>query len=171
MSNSKKRNKIIALCACVVLLGSFLIFLITCVSFSQTMIPGGAGECISIAFFEKQKMGTVDKVVLTVRVGMEPKSVTVTDKDLIREITKEVTVATLTDLKVTPMGTIDLYSKDELVRSMVWNIHGKDLEVYEADLTHWLIFSATGIGITTLSDELADKLDALLEEALTQKPD
>ncbi len=165
MSGAKKRGKIIALSVCFVLLGSFLIFLITCVSFRQTIIPGGAGECISIAFFEKQKMRTVDKVVLNVWVGKERKSVTVTDKNLIREITKEVTVATHTDLKVAPWGSIDLYSKDELVRSMVWN--GEDLEVYEEDLTHWLIFTTTGVGITTLSDELADKLHALLEEAPT----
>ena len=164
MSGAKKRGKIIALCVCFVLLGSFLIFLITCVSFRQTIIPGGAGECISIAFFEKQKMRTVDKVVLKGSIG-KVRSVTITDKDLIREITKEVTVATHTDLKVAPWGSIDLYSKDELVRSMVWN--GEDLEVYEEDLTHWLIFSTTGVGITTLSDELADKLHALLEEAPT----
>ena len=169
MSSAKKRSKIIALCVCFVLLGSFLIFLITCVSFRQTIIPGGAGECISIAFFEKQKMRTVDKVVL--RDVIEHKAVTVTDMDLIREITKEVTVASRTDIKVTPMGYIDLYSNDELVRSMLWNIHGKDIVVYEADRTHWLLFSVTGVGITELSDELADKLDALLEEALTQKPD
>lgn len=176
MSDTKKCGKIIALCACIALLACFLLFLVTCVSFRQTMISGGPGECISVAFFEKQKMRTVDKVILRVYVGKEEKSVTVTDKDLIREITKEVTVATHTGLKVTPMGCIDLYSKDLLIRSMVWNKDGKDVAVYEEDQTHWIItpniFGYRGakerkddVGIVVLSDGLAEKLDALLEEA------
>ena len=176
MPSAKKRSNIIALCICFVLLGSFLVFLITCVSFRQTMIPGGPGECVSIAFFEKQKMRTVDKVVLNVWVGKERKSVTVTDKNLIREITKEVTVATHTGISVTPTGSIDLYSKEVLLRSMVWYREAKDVEVYQENRTHWIIspniFGYRGakesnddVGIVTLSDELADKLNALLEEA------
>ena len=179
MPNSKKRNKIIAFCACFILLGSFLIFLIPCVSFSQCFFDGVPGECISVAFFEKQKMRTVDKVVLNMLVGKERKSVTVTDKDLIREITKEVTVATRTDLRVAPTGSIDLYSKDELVRSMRWSIGAQLVAVYQEDLTHWLITpnifhfceENNDVGVVTLSDELADKLNALLEEAPTQTPD
>ena len=179
MSGVKNSSRIITFCVCLAFVGSFLIFLVTCVSFRQTMIPGGPGECISVAFFEKQKMRTVDKVILrayVAHVGIEEKSVTVTDEDLIREITKEVTVATHTDIKVTPMGCIDLYSKDVLIRSMVWNKAGKDVAVYEEDRTHWIItpniFGYRGakernddVGIVVLSDGLAEKLDALLEEA------
>ena len=161
MSSAIKRSNIIALYICFVLLGSFLIFLITCVSFRQTLGVGGAGECISIAFFEKQKMRSVDKVVLRV----DDKIVNITDAELVGKIVKDTTVATRTGIQFVGEGYIDLYNGDKLVRSMLWRISTKEVKVYKEDATHWLIVSFDGEGFVCLSDELADKLNALLEEA------
>ncbi|MBQ6851708.1 MAG: hypothetical protein IJO04_01575 [Oscillospiraceae bacterium] len=173
MSGAKKRRKIIALCTCIALLCCFLLFLVTCVSFRQTHIPGDAGECISLAFFEKQKMRTVNKVVLT---GPKDKVVTITDMGLIDEIVKETMVATHANLGCLKGGNlrIDLFNGDQLVRSMTcadcceYHIH-----VYNADSTHWILFpgysrspsKTANEGWVILSKELKHKLDALLEEA------
>ena len=172
MSDAKKRGKIIALCVCFVLLGSFLIFLITCVSFRQTIIQGGTGECVSIAFFEKQKLRAVNKVVLT----YEDKVVTITDMDLIDEIVKETMVANRANLGCAKVNgrQIDLFSDDELIRSMKWSSCCQDtVYVYNSDSTHWILFSGYQLnrnhtaheGWAEISKELLNKLNILLEEA------
>ena len=142
------------------------LFLITCVSYSRTY--NGVQGCISIAFFEKQKMRTVDKVVL--RTG--EKAVTITDMELVNQITSETIVATHTGIKFPPNGYIDLYSGDVLVRSMVWGIGAQTVKVYEVDHTHWVMISLWDWGnqsknpaLAYLSDELAEKLNTLLKEA------
>ena len=181
MSGAKKRGKIIALCICFVLLGSFLIFLITCVSFRQTIIPSRVGDCVAIVFFEKEKIRTANKVVLTDSID-EHKVVTITDMNLINQIVKETAVATRANLGCAKSDSrrIDLFCDDQLIRSMKWSCCCENtVNVYDADSTHWILFPAykhasnktVNEGWVILSKELEHKLDALLEEALTQKPD
>lgn len=170
MSNSKKRNKIIALCVGFVLLGSVLLCLIPHVSFRQTWFPSEPAACISLTFFEEQKMRTVNKVVLTRPKG---KVVTITDMDLIDEIVKETAVATHANWGCSETGEyrIDLYNNDQLVRSMTCADCCRTVHVYDADITHWILFpaydrsSGKNEGWVELSKELERKLDALLEEA------
>ena len=174
MLNAKKRCRIISLSVCFILLGSFLIFLITCVSFRQTISVGGTGECISVAFFEKQKMQTVDKVVLTDEYSK--KVVTITDMDLIDELVKEITVANRANLGCAKTNSrqIDLFSGDNLIRSMKWSRCCEDtIYMYNADSTHWILFSGYPLnrnhtaheGWAEISKELLNKLNVLLEEA------
>ena len=164
--NSKK-VKWLAFCLSLALIGSLLVYFISIVSFSQTFIPGEAGECISIAFFEKQKMRTVDKVVLRV----DEKVVTISDANLIHEIVKETTLATHTGLKFSSQGYIDLYSGDTLLRSMEWEVEKDTVKVYKPARTHWIIVpfanwdQRKNEGLVFLSASLADKLIALLRAA------
>ncbi|MBQ6851707.1 MAG: hypothetical protein IJO04_01570 [Oscillospiraceae bacterium] len=137
MSDAKKRNKIIALCACFVLLGSLLVFLITCVSFSFSGIFRG---CVSITFFEKQRLSSVDKVILTDEI--EHQSVTITDKHLIGEIINQTSIATHANLGCAKSNSrrIDLFSGEQLIRSMKWsNCCENTVNVYDADGTHWIV--------------------------------
>lgn len=162
-----KKKKWIALCLCLVLLSGFAIFLFTSVSCRIT--PKGVGKCISISFFDKQKLKNVDKVVLVKDFGETKKVATITDEEFIRQILEETAVATHANFGCTKgdMWRIDLYDGDKLVRSMhVSQCYGLHVNVYDSDATHWLIapeFRFTdNKGWVQLSDELYNKLMAAL---------
>ncbi|MBQ6851706.1 MAG: hypothetical protein IJO04_01565 [Oscillospiraceae bacterium] len=163
MTKGNNRSRILALCICILFWICIVVFLSTSVSYSRTY--DSVEGCISIAFFEKQKMRTVDKVVLRT----SEKTITITDPNLVREVTGETSVATHTGVKFPPEGYIDLYSGDVLVRSMLWGIGTQTVKVYEVDLTHWVIVpllvdQSKNPALAYLSDELAIKLNMLLEE-------
>lgn len=144
---------------------ALLLFLITSVSIRNNFVDDQYGECISIAFFEKWKMWTVDKVVIETDTG---KRIEITDSELVEDILDETTVAThATQSKHGNYHRwIYLYDGDKLVRSMEWTQCCDTVEVYEADAGHWFITpdgSTADVGFVYLSDELVDEIDALLE--------
>lgn len=163
-----KKRKVTAILSAVgaLLLLTVLFFLI----FAEVhYTEKGPGECLSVVFFEKQKLKKVDKIILTVN----DRKVTITDQDLIRQIVEETAIATHVnlhhDIECTEQRQIDLYQGDQLIRSMVWGNCHNEIKVYEPDVTHWLFSpesllfgSEPLVGYVVPSDNLLAQLNALL---------
>lgn len=162
----KKRKKVnpelIVFC-CVV---AVVLFFITCSMIRVSIFETNMGECISISPFGKLELRDIDKVVVTT----DDSQITITDQNLIGQITDETRIATHVrsrcggpDYCDDPYGRIDLYREDNLIRSMEWDTCCDSVYVYERDLTHWLIpwWCDYDGGYVSLSDELAEQLNAL----------
>ncbi len=167
-----KRMKRIIICISLALVGVFTAILISSANCRSTFSAGGTGECLSITFFEKQKLKKIDKVVLTDTTNGENKVVTITDKELIREIVEETAVADRANLGCgkTDRRQINLYHGDKLIRTMKWSDTSERMvNVYNSDLTHWLITPPfvffNNEGWVELSVELDQKLTALINAA------
>lgn len=120
-----------------------------------------AGECISIAF-DKYAMRKADRIVL----HRDNISVTITDESLVHELSNTLMVADKTDLKAS-FGDdwIEMYDGDQLIRRMRWGAAGhiERVEVYKAGPAHWIWPSVEKQGLVFLSDELVEKLTAIID--------
>ena len=141
-----------------------MVFLFSAVSIRNNFVDDQYGECISIAFFEKQRLWGVDKIIIESEDG---NVIEITEKQLISDILDETAVATHAS---SPHGnyerSIYLYNGDKLVRSMKWTACCDTIEVYRADACHWFITPGGGtadVGFVYLSEELITKIDTLLE--------
>ena len=150
----KKRKPINSDLIILACLAVIVLFFSICSSFRIT--AESAGGCISFALFGKLELRGVDKMVISV--GEE--QFVVTDADLLEQIVDETRVATHTDLGCANDRQIDLYRRDQLVRSMKWGLCCDTVYVYEEDPTHWLFGGTTGH--VELSRDLADKLNSLI---------
>lgn len=156
---TKKRIIIITICLLV------FTFLITSVSF-RCSFDRRAGMGVSVAFFEKWKMWSIDRIVIETDTGKE---VEITDSVMVDKIIDETAIAThgISSKHGHYERWIYLYDGDELVRSMKWSTCDDMVELYEEDACHWL-FAVEGegnIGRVYLSEELVDKLEQLIDKA------
>ena len=159
MKNRKKIKRIV----CIVLIACIVLPVLVCVSVRVNVL-GGAGECISIAFFEKINLSKVDKIVLVVY-GKD--RVEIDDFFTVKRTVWQLDVAEYTGIKVPPEGIMELYDGDRLVRSMTFCWDGR-IEVYEADDTHILIEpdgTRGKVGVAKISRSVMDKLMQIMEEA------
>ena len=144
------------------------LYLITCPMMRADVFGVDMGECISISHFGKLELRGIDRVVVT----RGSRQITITDQDLIGQVTDETRIATRVrshcggpEYCDTPHGWIDLYQGDSLVRSMEWHVCCDMVKVYEEDATHWLIpwWCKSCGGYVYLSEELAGQLLTLWE--------
>ena len=121
-----------------------------------------AGMGLSVAFFEKWKMLSVDRIVIETDAG---KQIEITDSAIINKILDETTIATHGTSKHGHYERwIYLYNGDNLVRTMKWSTCGDMVELYDADAFHWL-FPTEGtaeVGLVYLTEDLVDTLEALI---------
>ena len=145
-----------------------VLYFITCPMMRADVFGVDMGECISISPFGKLELRGIDHVV--VRRGS--RQVTITDRDLISQVTDETRIATRVrshcdtpEYCDDPHGWIDLYQGDSLARSMEWHVCCDMVKVYKEDATHWLLpwWCKSYGGYVYLSDELAGQLYALWE--------
>lgn len=148
----KKRILIIAGCLCVLLILSQFIGISTAGAFTA------GGGCFSVVF-DKALVLSADRIVI--REGV--KTVTITDKALVREIAAEFVVANRTDLCGYHADKwMEIYNGDLLVRSIHWNACCELAEIYEADAFHWVFPSHSNIGQVYLSREFRERLDQII---------
>ena len=165
MEKQKSFKIISTLCICLSVVAVLLLLLIAFVDVQMQF--SGAGECISVAFFEKQKMAKADKIVISA----EGKEIIITDTGLIRELVDQTTVATHANLGCGKNRQIDVYNGNKLIRSMKWGTCCDAVKVYETDIFHWLLsptdlegINGRNSGWVFLSNELVNKLDALIAQ-------
>ena len=120
------------------------------------------GRCINVAVFGKWELKNVDRVVVS-RHGAQT---TITDQTLIDQIVSETTVATHGNIHDANDGKIELYCGDKLLRSMGWSTCCDLVQVYKADLTHWVIAhpEINDAGFVQLSADLVEEINYLLSE-------
>lgn len=173
MKDRIKRWITLKRCIVITLLISILLFFLTCVSV-HIKCTGMWDDCISVAFFEKQKMDKVDRIILR---KFSKESIEITDLSIVKEIASETTISTHANQKMPADASIELYSGDRLIRSMQWSIDLGLVQVCEKpDATHWLItrkiFSfqdqSENEGFVFLSEELGGYLRTLAREAWYQ---
>lgn len=159
MSQEKKYRIIVgSICAGLILL---LILFVNFVAVSTEGAFTEGGGCFSVAFDKAVVMGA-DRIVI--REGNEV--VTITDAELVREIAAEFVVANRTDLCGYQADKwMEIYNGDRLVRSIRWNECCELVEIYEADVAHWVWPSGSGIGQVELSREFMARLDEIIESA------
>ncbi|MBQ3215797.1 MAG: hypothetical protein IJB11_06750 [Oscillospiraceae bacterium] len=149
----------------IIIIGLVVLLVLVCtVSVRCTYFSGDVGECLSIAFFEKQKLSGIDRVVIEDFTG---KKVETTNKDFISRLCDKTTVATRSSA---PHGGYDkwiyMYRGEELVRTMKWADCCNHLEIYEGDALHWLFTPAGGsseVGYVQLPKDLIADMNALFE--------
>lgn len=143
-----------------------VLFLVTCSMMRTSIFEVARGECISISLFGKMELRDIDRVVI---IGYA-EQVTITDQELIKQITDETRIATYVRSNCCkpaycsdPHRRIELYRGEKLVRSMEWDPCCDSVHVYERDLTHWLIpwWCDYEGGYVSLSHELVEQLNAL----------
>lgn len=124
------------------------------VGISNPFSPVGNGA-ISVVF-DKQEALNADKIVL--REG--EKSLTITDKIQVRDITEDFMVANSSGLcGYYSERWIDIYNGEKLVRQIHWNDHDNLATIYKEDFSHWIHpFSEAQV---TLSKEDAAKYTRL----------
>jgi len=118
--------------------------------------------CVTVTF-DTWTMKQADKVIIKAN----DKEITVTDKAFIKEIVEETTVATNGPVGCADDRTIAVYKGDRLIRSMSWGTCCDSVKVYDADAAHWVLLtgSKNPSGFVSLSDELVDKLNTLINES------
>lgn len=153
-------KKIIIIVSILIVLAVVTAFSLTALSVHSSLLSKDDG-CLSITLFEKRKLADVDRVVIDKR----DRRCEITDKDLIDDIINETSIATHATSGVHGKDyTIELYSGDELVRSMPWASCCDIVTVYTEDATHWLFNLWVGkakVGYVYLSQELVDVLEGL----------
>lgn len=152
-----KQNRKLSL---VVKWGIVLLLLVLNVGVSLDI--GGNGGCISITF-DKLPMRLVNRAVICI--GEEEYEVS--NKDLVCDIVDETVVATCTDLHHTKADRwIKLYCGNVLVRKIQWSdCCGHIFIVYEAGALHWVLPTYDGEGMVLPSDELINKLNAVIKRS------
>ena len=153
----KKLNSDLIILICI---GLVILFFVLCSEVRSTLHTKEYGRCINVAVFGKLELRNVDRVVIT-KNGAE---ITVTDSTLIDQIVSETTVATHGRIHDANDGTIRLYRGDKLLRSMGWSTCCDLVQVYEADLTHWVIAlpEINDAGFVQLSADLVEEINRLL---------
>ena len=153
----KKLNSDFIILICIRLV---ILFFVLCSEVRSTLHTNEYGRCINVAVFGKLELRNVDRVVIT-KNGAE---ITVTDSTLIDQIVSETTVATHGRIHDANDGTIRLYRGDKLLRSMGWSTCCDLVQVYEADLTHWVIAQPeiNDAGFVQLSADLVEEINRLL---------
>ena len=153
----KKINSDFIILACI---GLVIVFFAVCSQVRSTLHTKDYGRCINVAVFGKLELRNVDRVVIT-KDGAE---ITVTDSTLIDQIVSETTVATHGRIHDANDGTIRLYRGEKLLRSMGWSACCDLVQVYDADLTHWVIAhpEINDAGFVQLSTELVEEINRLL---------
>ena len=159
MKNNTKTYKIKTIKYIFIAIAIVLLFLNVSIKNNLSM----AGGCVSIVL-DKWSMLTADKVVISI----DNKSYTITDKRIIRKVTKETMVATYHSVCYFPPEDevymwIDVYKKNNLVRSMQWGEHCEIVKVFEIDATHWILFGNGREGFVYLSDELVKELKGFVQ--------
>lgn len=139
------------LAALVIYVGSFFIAV-------NTDTDRGGG-CFAVAFDKAAVMGA-DKVVIREN-GMV---ITITDKDLVREISSHFTVANSTDQCDSRSGSVwEIYNGSNIVRTIIWNGCCENCaQIYEADLFHWLFPSNSGLGQLELPQDVYNHLRSIV---------
>ena len=133
------------------------------------------GNCFSIAF-DKWDMMWVDKAIIYV----DNEEYVITDIEFVREIAKGTAAAIYYDgcqaieserRRNDYTRWIELYAGEKRVRRMPWLKAHEYIQVYEADIAHWILFGDTGVGYTTLEWELYEKIyEAIGYDSKTQQP-
>ena len=95
------------------------------------------GNCTTVAFFEKQKVAGVDKVVI--KDLHSDKQIIITEKELVGDIVEEAAIAPYSTLAVSKDVEVNLYKGDRLVRSMVGDISTGTIIAYQEDILHWIL--------------------------------
>ena len=143
-----------------------VVYFVTCPMMRTSTSEVTRGECISISLFGKLELRDIARVEI---IGYA-EQVTITDQELIRQITNETRIATYVRSDCwkpahcsDPHRQIELYRGDQMVRSMDWDACCDRVYVYERDLTHWLIpwWCDYEGGYVSLSNELIERLNAL----------
>jgi hypothetical protein len=99
------------------------------------------GACVSISF-DKRDMLAADRLVLKLPSG----EYTVTDKNLVQTLAREVLTATSTEdycCGNLNEGFFSFYQGDKLIRKMRF-IQNHRILVYETDGAHWVLFGKEG---------------------------
>ena len=122
------------------LIFTFILVLIICLTtFVQVSMNLFATEpfadCLSVAFFEKQKMASVDKIVVV----MGDKEAVITDASIMKEVAEVTSLATHVGYGCPSEAKIYAYDGEKLIRSMDWSITCNHIKVYESDWLHWLL--------------------------------
>lgn len=165
----KKRIALIAaLCVGVYALALVVLYFTGCVEIRSS---SGYGKCISVAFFEKQKLAGVDKIVISNRIGLEKHSLVITDEEIVQRVLEETTIADRADIVCNDDMQIDLYIGDKMVRSMTWGTCCHVIRLYREDALHWLFArGGGGEGCVYMSRDLADMLVALWNQQYPEFP-
>lgn len=156
LKNYQKGLIISAAVSCVV---AFTVLFATAVSFGASNVFTEFGGAISLSF-DKAKMRSVNRAVIS----NGEKTVEITDPALIQSLVQETMVATHTGLGCSRDRTIELYSGNTLVRSMIWSTCCGHVLVYTADIRHWIVptLSSENAGFAFLSASLEAQLNELL---------
>lgn len=142
---------LLALVALVAFVGSFFIDV-------NTDTDRGGG-CFAVAF-DKAAVLSADKIVIREN-GMV---ITITDKDLVREIASCFVVANSTDQCDSRSGSVwEIYNGNSIVRTIIWNGCCENCaQIYEADLFHWLFPSESGLGQLALPRDTYERLRSIV---------
>lgn len=117
------------------------------------------GSCIAVVFDKASVMGA-DKVIY--QVG--EKEITITDRETVKEIASHFVVANRAGLcNAQDNRYMYIYNGDKLVRSLRWRCCEEIVDIYEKDVTHWLLPAECHTGQVELSREFLDYLDTLFE--------
>ena len=118
--------------------------------------------CVSITF-DKWEMNHADKIELI----SGEKTVEITDKEVFKELIKQTTVTNYQDgckYREDIGRRIKIYYHGRVVREMIWyDEHNEIVQVYSADIKHWIPFSKTGEGYIYLPGEFKLKLLEYIE--------
>jgi hypothetical protein len=118
------------------------------------------GGCIAVAFDKASVMGA-DKIVLYRKTEV----ITITDKDLVREIAAQFVVANRTGLCESQSGEwMEIYNGGRLVRTVYWSDCVDNFaHIYEADDLHWIFPGEGGIGQLELPREFMERLEEIIQ--------
>lgn len=125
----------------------FLILLVVTLSLNVSIAgePGMAGGCVCISF-DKWDMQRADKIVIEFR----GETYTVTDPEFVQTFCQETMTGTYSDYCCSHFqeGSIEIYRQGRLIRRMRY-VENHDAIVYDADLTHWVLFGEEGHAFLT----------------------
>ena len=152
-ATEKKKIKRIIKYICMIFV---LVILCLNVSFSFNLF--GSYGCISVAF-DKWDMMHVNKAYIV----DGDNTYEITDRDLIKQISKETRVATKTDVRCQPVRWIELYYNEKLVRRIGWTGCCDGGKVYTADASHWIWPSCEKEGFCDFSRELLEQMSLIID--------
>ena len=156
-----RRHRVITILAGILLL--LVIGIIIASQFMAIHIDDFRNLGCTAVVFDKWDMDRVDRVVIETPNG----ETTITNEDLIRQITQETMVATSSGIKMAYGGTvIKLYCNDRLIRSMRQGTgegYEKIVEVYTVDKYHPIFRDDADTGQIQLSSDLLEKIKAALK--------
>lgn len=142
-----------------------VLLVLLCLIFVDVSIEGiledKGGSCIAVVF-DKPLVRGADRVV----VYEYGQTITITDRDAVRQIAGLFTVANCTDLcNPGRERRIEIYNGNRLVREIRATLCGFDTYyIYDCDLFHWAIPSGCGSGEVYLDRQQQDRLDEIIEQ-------